>query len=222
VKICVPNTEIQNHIVDTIGSVDDLIENIDEKLNKIKGYGSLIFSKNQCTEFIPLLSKIKFEKGKELGSANYLERQEKGSIPYIRVGNLLNCEFDSFVFNRECPNCNVDDILIAFDGAPGRNNIGLNGCYSSGIQKVICDNAIKGYIYFYLNSELCQSIIKTYSQGTTILHASRAIKELKLPLPQDTDIIESLQKLFVEMVSIIKQKQKLKTVKDLLLKKYFG
>lgn len=168
-----------------------------------------------------MLKIAKFEKGKEIGSANYLDKQKTNSVPYIRVGNLLNGEYDTYVVNSDCPQCDYEDILIAFDGAPGRNIIGLKGRYSSGVQKVVCDKENKGYIYFYINSELCQNTIKVHSQGTTILHASKSIKELKIPIIS-SDNKNLLNSLFNEMVSLIKQKSKLKKQKDLLLKKYFG
>ena len=215
------NFSDQQHIVDTIGSVDDLIEKIEEKLNKIKEYGGLIFNKTIDCDLIDLLKIAKFEKGKEIGSANYLDKQKTNSVPYIRVGNLLNGEYDTYVVNSDCPQCDYEDILIAFDGAPGRNIIGLKGRYSSGVQKVVCDKENKGYIYFYINSELCQNTIKVHSQGTTILHASKSIKELKIPIIS-SDNKNLLNSLFNEMVSLIKQKSKLKKQKDLLLKKYFG
>ncbi len=220
-EIDLPNLETQQHIVDTIGSVDDLIEKMEEKLNKIKEYGGLIFNKTIDCNLIDLLKIAKFEKGKEIGSANYLDKQKTNSVPYIRVGNLLNGEYDTYVVNSDCPQCDYEDILIAFDGAPGRNIIGLKGCYSSGVQKVVCDKENKGYIYFYINSELCQNTIKVHSQGTTILHASKSIKELKIPIIS-SDNKNLLNSLFNEMVSLIKQKKKLKKEKDLLLKKYFG
>ena len=198
-----------------------MIEKIEQKLNKLKEYGGLIFEKNANSKLVKLLNIVKFEKGKEIGSTSYLDKQESSSIPYIRVGNLLNAEYDTFVIDNDLPKCKLDDILIAFDGAPGRNNVGLQGCFSSGVQKVVCNEEDKGYIYFYLNSELCQNTIKVHSQGTTILHAGKAIKELKIPVLSDKNK-EKLNNLFNEMISLIKQKIKLKQEKDLLLKKYFG
>lgn len=168
-----------------------------------------------------MLKIAKFEKGKEIGSSNYLDKQKTNSVPYIRVGNLLNGEYDTYMVNSDCPQCDYEDILIAFDGAPGRNIIGLKGCYSSGVQKVVCDKENKGYIYFYINSELCQNTIKVHSQGTTILHASKSIKELKIPIISN-GIKNLLDSLFNEMVSLIKQKSKLKQIKSQLLQKYFG
>lgn len=198
-----------------------MIEKSEQKLNKLNEYGTLIFKKNINDNLVNLLNIIKFEKGKEIGSTNYLDKQGNNTIPYIRVGNLLNAEYDTFVVDNDFPKCELEDILITFDGAPGRNNIGLQGCFSSGVQKVVCNNEDKGYIYFYFNSELCQNTIKTHSQGTTILHAGKAVKELKIP-EFSNEIKEKLNVIFNEIISLVKQKIKLKQEKDLLLKKYFG
>ena len=116
--------------------------------------------------------------------------------------------------------CSFSDILVAFDGAPGRNAIGIEGAFSSGIYKVNCDNENKGLIYFELNSELNQKIIRDYSQGTTILHASKAIPFLEVA-KVDGKSKERLQALFSLLVINKKKLQLLKKQKDNLLSKYF-
>ena len=169
-----------------------------------------------------LTNKVIFSKGKEIGSLNYLDKQTNDSIPYIRVGDLLGGNYDTFTINKDVPLCNEEDILITFDGAPGRNNYGLKGAISSGIQKVICEPKIKGFIYFYLNSDLCQNTIKTNAQGTTILHASKAIKELKIPIIEDNNTYQNFDNLFNYLIVLSKEKILLQKQKQLLLNKYFG
>ena len=120
------------------------------------------------------------------------------------------------------PLCNEEDILITFDGAPGRNNYGLKGAISSGVQKVVCKTEIKGFVYFYLNSDLCQNTIQTNAQGTTILHASKAIKELKLPIIEDKKLYDSFNVLFDYLILLSKEKAVLQKQKQLLLSKYFN
>ena len=165
---------------------------------------------------------MSFSKGKEIGSAKYIDKNIDGSVPYIRVSNLLNSTYETFTLEKEIPMCKEDDILISFDGAPGRNNYGLKGAISSGVQKVICDDFIKGFIYFYLNSSLCQTTIKLNSQGTTILHAGKAINELKIPKIEDKTIYEQFKKLFDYLIILSKKKNILLKQKQLLLNKYFS
>ena len=212
----------QKHIVDTIGTIDNLIENIEEKTQQIKEYGNKLFSKISLENLESLIAKVSFSKGKEIGSLNYLDKQINNSVPYIRVGDLLGRSYDTFTTIKDIPLCNEEDILITFDGAPGRNNYGLKGSISSGVQKVVCKPDIKGFIYFYLNSDLCQNTIQTNAQGTTILHASKAIKELKMPIIEDNNTYQKFNHLFNYLIVLSKEKTVLQKQKQLLLHKYFG
>lgn len=201
--------------------MDDLIEKNEEIIEKIKKYGNLLYKSIKCSNWINILDIISFDKGTEIGSKNYIEKQDNESIPYIRVGNLLNNQYDTFCYDDNYKTCDIDDILIAFDGAPGRNSIGLEGAYSSGTYKINCENKIKGYIYFYLNSDICQNIIKENSEGTTILHASKSIKLLKIQNLDDEKQLELFNLLFEKLVSLYKKQKYLKNIKQLLLNKYF-
>ena len=209
------------HIVDSIGSVDDAIEKNEEIIAKIKVYGNKLFNTIDTSQCIDASSLISFEKGIEIGSANYYDKEIENSIPYIRVGNLLNNNYDTYCIDNDYRKCDYDDILIAFDGAPGRNSIGLCGVYSSGIYKVICDSKLKGFVYFYINSNLCQDIIKQNSQGTTILHASKSIKLLKMPCIDNSALVKQFNDLYSILIYLYKKQIKLKKIKQLLLNKYF-
>ena len=219
IPICDLST--QQHIVDSIGSVDDAIEKNEEIIEKIKVYGNKLFNTIDTSKCIDASSLISFEKGIEIGSSNYYDKEIDNSTPYIRVGNLLNNNYDTYCIDNEYKRCDYDDILIAFDGAPGRNSIGLCGVYSSGIYKVICDSKLKGFVYFYINSNLCQDIIKQNSQGTTILHASKSIKLLKMPCVDNIVLDNQLNNLYNMLICLYKKQIKFKKIKQLLLNKYF-
>lgn len=113
-----------------------------------------------------------------------------------------------------------DDVLIAFDGVSGRNAIGLSGSFSSGIYKVICENESRGLVYFELNSKINQEIIYNHSQGTTILHASKAIPHL-VSASIDRKVMHKLNFIFNRLVYLNIVVKKLQSNKKLLLKKYF-
>ena len=184
-------------------------------------YGNKLFNTIDTSKCIDASSLISFEKGIEIGSSNYYDKEIDNSTPYIRVGNLLNNNYDTYCIDNEYKRCDYDDILIAFDGAPGRNSIGLCGVYSSGIYKVICDSKLKGFVYFYINSNLCQDIIKQNSQGTTILHASKSIKLLKMPCVDNIVLDNQLNNLYNMLICLYKKQIKFKKIKQLLLNKYF-
>ena len=221
IECSIPQISIQQHIVNTIGSVDDLIENSNKKIKKLMSLGLIkINLLNSKKDKIDLSSITKFEKGNELGSSNYFNYYKDNFINYIRVGDLLslsNTYVDKSICNKFVKE---EDILIAMDGAPGRNAIGLNGSYSSGLYKMICNKDKKGLVYFELNSDLNQNIIKDMSQGTTILHASKSIPFLKT-IELDEKDNEYYNNIFNEIVILKKKVSLLKNIKDKLLIKYF-
>ena len=221
IDLNVPSKDIQQHIVNTIGSVDDLIENLVKQNELIMNLGILkINSLNNINELKSLSIIVYFEKGFEVGSSNYIENCDEDLIQYLRVGDLLslgNTFIDKSISNKISK---FDDILVAFDGAPGRNNIGLNGAYSSGIYNLKCTNSNKGLVYFEINSDINKKIIDNHSQGTTILHASKSINYLVY-----ANIDEKNKDLLNTYFNLLLQNKKkinsLKHIKANLLNKYF-
>lgn len=209
-------------IVNTIGSVDDLIENINKQNEKLIHIGlTLINGLNDSLKRQKFSSICQLIKGFEIGSQNYIDTlEDELLIRYLRVGDLLSLGNTFVEPSNELMLCTDDDILVAFDGAPGRNAIGLEGAYSSGIYKVKCNPKYKGLIYFEINSELNQKIIKDHSQGTTILHASKAIPFLETAKVDDK-ITEKLSVLFEQIIYNKKKLKLLNNEKQLLLSKYF-
>jgi len=221
-ELYVPGIKEQQHIVNTIGSVDDLIENLIKQNEKLMSIGLSTINKiNKTTECNELLSICKLIKGYEVGSQKYIDSPtNKKAIRYLRVGDLLSLGSTFIEENRELVKCRDDDILIAFDGAPGRNAIGLEGAFSSGIYKIECDPKLKGLIYFEINSSLNQKIIKDYSHGTTILHASRAMQYLKTAITSNDNIFK-LNELCNQIIFNKRKINLLSKEKQLLLSKYF-
>ena len=220
--ICkVHNSKEQQHIVNTIGSIDDLIENHNKIIENLNKLGLIKINRlNKEKKLIDLSTIAKLEKGNELGSLNYKDYFSDNFINYIRVGDLLSLS-NTYVDKDLCNKfADENDILIAMDGAPGRNAIGLKGTYSSGLYKVLCSEKEKGLVYYSLNSDLNQSIIRDMSQGTTILHASKSIPFLKTINLTEEDK-EYFNNIFKEIVLLKKKVSLLKCIKDRLLIKYF-
>ena len=198
-----------------------MIENYEQKIKKLFNIGlTKIEIINQTNELISFLEIAKLEKGIEIGSSNYLDTKNENNIHYLRVGDLESIQNTYIEKNVARNQAYEDDILIAFDGAPGRNNIGLSGSFSSGIYKIVSDNSLKGLLYFEINSKLNQTIINDHSQGTTILHAAKSIPYLVAANCNLKDK-ESLNYIFNELVCLKKKIIYLKQVKNLLLNKYF-
>ena len=175
---------------------------------------------NEKYELQSLKNIVNFDKGYEIGSSSYIESKSHGLIHYLRVGDLLSLGNTYVETNDNIKIANADDILVAFDGAPGRNNIGLSGAYSSGIYKLNCTCDNKGLVFFEINSSLNKKIIDDHSQGTTILHASKSINHLiYCELPNNEK--EILNKYFNLILQNKKKIYSLKHIKANLLNKYF-
>ena len=202
--------------------MDDLIENLNKENDKLFRIGQLqVELLNEERKHKKLLNICKLIKGYEIGSNNYIEVQINDEmIQYIRVGDLSAKGNTYTKYFNELVLCSSEDILIAFDGAPGRNAIGLKGAISSGIYKVECEPKYKGLIYFEINSKLNQGIIKDNSQGTTILHASKSIQFLEAIDIKNNECI-LLNYLFDQLVNNKAKIDSLLKIKQLLLAKYF-
>ncbi len=149
------------------------------------------------------------ERGTEPGSAFYIEASAK-AIPFLRVGDLSG-KVDAPKFVKNDNNgklqiVNKNETLITFDGTPGIVVRGLKGAIASGIRVVKNIKAeINGnFLFYYLRTPSVQKIIKAYSKGATIIHASSAIEHIKIPLPP-----LAIQKQIVERLDKISEAQKL-------------
>jgi type I restriction enzyme S subunit len=167
---------------------------------------------------------VTFKRGVEPGSDNYLETYESGSFPFFRVSDLVARNPSIFVDEQYAKSALLkkSDIVISLDGSVGIVSMGLEGCYSTGIRKLIIkDKKInRAYLYFLMKSHYVQGVINAYAKGTTIQHAGEAIKHMNPILPP-----QNLMDLFDEIASpalneiliLLEQNQKLAQARDLLL-----
>lgn len=200
-----------------------MIENLEKKLLLTKRIGDLIYEGFRSSKSCRLLEIVSFEKGKEIGSNNYLEFSSDQTIPYVRVADLTSRAHNIFVIRNEeiLKIVHNNDILLALDGAPGRNSFGHMGAISSGIYALKSEEINKGLIYFAINSRENSKIIKDSSSGTTILHASQAIPFLIYKDLTKEKILD-LNHMFEKMLSIRAKLDILHKQKELLLTKYFS
>ena len=83
---------------------------------------------------------------------------------------------------------------------PGFVNMGLKGYISSGIRRVVPkdENVLnRRYLYYALQTDNVKQSILRYSSGQTIVHSSKSIPHLEIPLPSLSEqkrIVEILEK----------------------------
>jgi len=148
-------------------------------------------------------------RGSEPGSASYFNKPSENCVQFIRVGDITGKVDNPKFVNKKLNNLtivNLNDVLISFDGTPGVVVKGWNGVISSGIRVIrnVKPDILKGFLFYYLQTPNVQQIIKFYTTGVTILHASRAIPHIKIPLPP-----LPVQKAIVERLDAIKKAQEL-------------
>ena len=143
---------------------------------------------------IPATEVLNFERGVEVGSSNYFEKQKQGTVPFYRVADIkdINSTNVSTFTHKDLlqgKTFSNNDILVSFDGTVGRVFIGGAGGYSSGMRKLIIKQGFnfytKSFIYFWAKSSPVQEIINEHATGTTILHAGKAIDFLTIHSSKD-------------------------------------
>lgn len=229
--ISVPSRCNQTKIAKILKNIDDKIKlnneinnNLHELINQ--NYSNYL---QELSDYIELDIKdiFNFETGVEPGSKNYLEKQEKNTIKFYRVGDM-NSECNTFI-QEELANgklINKDDVVVSFDATIGRIGYGLNGSYSTGMKKIVINNKYKDIInnsmvYAYFNNKDIQNIMMENARGTTILHASSSINFMKFKY---NDVLlkkynKFISVLFDKMKNIKEENKKLSQLRDTLLPK---
>jgi len=164
---------------------------------------------------------FEFQKGFEPGRNNCNEEQI--GTQFLRVGDLTgSSSAPLYVETSDGPFAEIGDTLSTFDGTPGHSTILKKGYFSSGIRKIIpLNNNIQSWFPHYLvNTPKNQWTIIAYSTGTTILHASSAIQQLKWVYPGE-EIINAFQDFIdpvvTRLIGVSKEQLHYANLRDALL-----
>jgi len=139
-------------------------------------------------------------RGSEPGRESYFDNSNQDRVRFIRVQDLTGKLDNPKFVNKNLKGLVVvkpEEILISFDGTPGIIAKGWSGAIASGIRVIrnVKSGILKDFLFYYLQTSLVQEVIKSYTTGVTILHASRAIPHIKIlipPLPVQQKIVERL------------------------------
>lgn len=242
-KCELPPNKIQKKIVEVISPYYDLMDRNQRQIQLLEDSARLLFREWFVYFKFPGHEKVKivggmpegwkkekidklviFKRGVEPGSDNYLDVNESGSFPFFRVSDLVTRNPSIFVDEQYAKKAFIkkNDIVISLDGSVGIVSIGLEGCYSTGIRKlVIKDKKVnRAFLYFLMKSHYLQGVINAYAKGTTIQHAGEAIKHMESILPPQNimDLFDEIANpILDEILVLFKENQKLVQARDLLL-----
>ena len=242
-KITYPAISEQNQVTEILSTIDDSLSNNHKRIQLLEEAARLLFrewfvyfrfpgyEKGKIVDGVPegwekekINKLVTFKRGVEPGSDNYLETYESGSFPFFRVSDLVTRNPSIFVDEQYAKSALLkkSDIVISLDGSVGIVSMGLEGCYSTGIRKLIIkDKKInRSYLYFLMKSHYIQGLINAYAKGTTIQHAGEAIKHMNSILPPQNlmDLFDEIANPALnEILILLDQNQKLAQARDLLL-----
>ena len=210
-----PNIVRQQHIVDTIGSVDSLIELNQEKISKIKNLAAQKYELLYKTYPKSAIGKrLKFIKGKQPKFAS----KEDGE-PYLIIDDLASNIHTQF--SSEGLVCDENDVLMVMDGASsGKVFTGNKGYVGSTLAKLSSPQIKPSILYFGL-SKFEEEIMKN-TTGSAIPHTDKSfVSELRIVDDLDDKTTDFFNFCLNQICNLRTQNSLLSIQKEILLQKYF-
>jgi len=153
------------------------------------------------------------QRGSEPGSKTYNEKGE--GVRFIRVADVSKHRTNPiWTTRKDLVPCKKDDILMTFDGSLGVVFRGIEGAISSGIRIIKPKNnreLLDDFLFYILQTEPVQNTVKKYTIGVSILHASKSIPHIEIPLPPlkiQKRIVARIEKLFEKIDKAKKLRKK--------------
>jgi type I restriction enzyme S subunit len=237
----------QRHIVDTIGSIDDLIDKNNKEIDAITNWCASFFKTKIIgkSEDVPLSKACIFENGYSY-SGSELKPSATGMVTiksFERTGGFKADGIKAIAPSKnikKCKQCDVGDILVAHtDLTKNQEIIGApvlittlgdfsSLIFSMDLVKVIPSSNLYGSVIIY--QSLLASAFQKYSlgfcSGTTVVHLNkRALNTFVVSLPK-VDAIDAIRKPLESgqslIVKLTQENNWLQKEKETLLDKYFG
>ena len=200
----------QQHIVNTIGTVDDLIEKKIQTVNKLEELSKLLYlkHKNQRDGTLMLGECCDIRTGKLDANAE----EKEGKYPFFTCGQEI-MRINNYAFDCEA-------IIIAGNGEISVKY--YKGKFNA-YQRTYVLSPMKHFYLFLEECKLSINDLKSNSQGSVIKFITKGMLE-KIKIVNDKDASRINQKLGAFYKEILKLKQQLdslKKIKTKLLSKYF-
>lgn len=236
-KDIIENLEIPNYsydqqllIVDTVGSIDDKIENnnkLIEKLIKWKENDYQIKVSNiPCKEY-ELLEIISFIGGTQPPKSEHIYNPKEGYIRFIQNRDYSSENHLTYIKESSKNKlCDEYDIMMDKYGEAGKVRFGIKGAYNVALAKILPKNINQQeWIREFLNTpEIEQYLFNSSIASTRASVSENNLLNIKIKIPSNDVLIkfENQHKLIINMIlKVKKENQKLCELKELYLKKFF-
>lgn len=221
----------QQHIVDTVGSLDDKIENnnkIIEKLIKWKANNyQKILNETSCCE-TDLLNIVNFIGGTQPPKSEHIYNYEKGYVRFIQNRDYSSENHLTFIkISSKNKLCNEYDIMMDKYGEAGKVRFGINGAYNVALAKIEPKKEnYQEWIREFLNTNKIQQYLYNSSIASTRASVSENnLMNIKISLPNENVVynFEKRHKTILKMILNLKMENKyLQDLKELYLDYYFN
>lgn len=217
-------------IVDTVGSIDDKIENnnkLIEKLIKWKENDYQIKVSNiPCKEY-ELLEIISFIGGTQPPKSEHIYNPKEGYIRFIQNRDYSSENHLTYIKESSKNKlCDEYDIMMDKYGEAGKVRFGIKGAYNVALAKILPKNINQQeWIREFLNTpEIEQYLFNSSIASTRASVSENNLLNIKIKIPSNDVLIkfENQHKLIINMIlKVKKENQKLCELKELYLKKFF-
>ena len=220
----------QRHIVDTVGSLDNKIENNNKIIERLiiwkaNNYKNAL-SNISCQEY-NLLDMVDFIGGTQPPKSEHIYDYKQGYIRFIQNRDYSSENHLTYI-KESTKNklCNEYDIMMDKYGEAGKVRFGISGAYNVALAKIDPKNiAYQEWIREFLNTQEIQQFLFNSSIASTRASVSENnLMNIKIPVPSKDYIakFEEKHKIIIKFILKLKQENKqLEKLKKLYLSYYF-
>ncbi|VEU63236.1 Uncharacterised protein [Mycoplasmopsis bovirhinis] len=216
-------------IVNTIGSVDDLIEKKQEIILKIKEYRRIKFMKYASLSNLEedILEHIELENGSQPPKEQHVYELMPGYVRFVQNRDYSSDVHLTYIpISKRNHLCSISDIMMDKYGDAGAIRYGIVGAFNVALFKIIPKNFYEiEYIRDFLSQKKIKDLLYLSSQASTRPSLNeKTFIGIKMPL-LSKDILfkyqESMENILNIELKIKNEIEKLKQIKQHLLNKYF-
>ena len=206
-----------------------MIENYQKQLNLIKTRRELYFKKiiMKSNDYSEILNFIDFENGSQPPKSEHIYIEQENYIRFIQNRDYNSSSHLTYIRKSKRNHiCEKDDIMIDKYGEAGSVRYGLYGAYNVALMKIIPKfDYTKEFIRDFLSQKQVKELLyKSCLASTRPSLNSNSFIGLKIPVLENY-MYEEYEKINSELLnyefSINFKVEKLRKIKELLLKKYF-